>query len=358
MDTASDLVLMNLGGRNFAAVAPGDRFAQPIPNVGLFQELAASIRQGSALLAINVEGLAAKTPIYAAYARDLALLRRYHTEFQDCVRSAVRCSISGVAPGNERAWKETWQLLSGQVPTIETLQPLRLPHTIAAKPVPELVTDLQAEMHKGVERTLKPLADWLQLLAESELVGLVEWSGVDVCCYSYFRHEFTNTVTKGSKRNEVTVDDSQPFGSRTTYRILRDRTVVTQQIQERHVHHVVDAKIHKVADFPHPVPQHVSMFLDSVPASLEPHLSIVEGTITMEERHRRLLAEGTRTETEVVSVYKGSPGVLLGPFNLIGWSSDDLASGGTFSAKQKAAKRKSGSTRERLRRATGHLFAV
>jgi len=358
MDTTSDRVLVDLGGRRFAAAAPEERFAQPIPNVELFRELAAAIRQGSRLLALKPEELQTKTPIYGAYAKDLALLRRYHTEFQDCVRSAVRCSISGVAPGNERAWEEMWQLLAGQIPTTETVQPLRLPHTIAAKPIPELVTDLQAEMHKGVERTLKPLADWLQLLAESELVGLVEWSGVDVCCYSYFRHEFTNTVTKGSKRNEVTVDDSQPFGSRTTYRILRDRTVVTHQVQERHVHHVVDAKVHKVAGYPHPVPQHVAMFLDSVPASLEPHLSIVEGTITMEERHRRLLAEGTRTETEVVSVYKGSPGVLLGPFNLIGWSSDDLASGGIFSSKQKAAKRKSGSTRERLRRATGHLFSA
>lgn len=357
MDT-SDRVLMDVGGRRFAAATPEERFTQPIPNVELFRELAASIRQGSALLTLREDELAIKSPVYAAYARDLALLRRYHAEFQDCVRSSVRCSISGVAPGRERAWEEAWQLLATQIPSAGDVQPLRLPHTLAAKSIPELVADLQAEMHEGVERTLKPLADWLQLMAESELIGLVEWSGVDVCCYSYFRHEFTAAVTRGKKREEITRDDSQPLGSRTTYRILQDRTIVTRQVQERHVHHVVDARVHKVVDFPHPVPPYVALFLDSVPPSIEPHLSIVEGTITMEERHRRLIAEGTRTETEVLSVYKGSPGVLFGPFNLIGWSSDDLASGGVFSSKQKAAKQKSGSAGERLRRASGHLFTA
>ncbi|MDP3723035.1 MAG: hypothetical protein Q8R91_06020 [Candidatus Omnitrophota bacterium] len=354
----SDRVLVDLGGRRFAGADPKERFAQPIPNVELFRELAASIRQGSALLALKSDELTTKSPIYAAYAQDLALLRRCHAEFQGCVRSAVRCSITAVAPGRDRAWEEAWQLLATQIPHTADVQPLDLPHTRAAKPIPELLVELQAEMHEGVERTLRPLADWLQLLAESELIGIVEWSGVDVGCYSFFRHEFTTAVTRGKKRTEVTVDDSQRFGSKTTYRILRDRTVATTQVLERHVHHIVDAKLHKITDYPHPVPSHVAMFLNSVPASLEPHLLIVEGTITKEERHRRLIAEGTRTETEVLSVYKGSPGVLFGPFNLIGWSSDDLASGGVFSSKQKAAKRKTGSARERLRRATGHLFTA
>jgi len=358
MDTTSDRVFMEVGGRRFATVNPEERFTQPIPNVELFRELAAAIRQDSKILALVADDLETKSPIYAAYAQDLALLQRYHVEFQDCVRSAVRCSISGVAPENAHAWKEAWQLLAQQVPPAETVQPLRLPHVMAAKPIHELVADLQSEMHQGIERTLKPLADWLQLMAETELIGLIEWAGVDVCCYSYFRHEFTSTVQRGKRREEVTADDSQPLGSKTTYRILQDRTITTRQVAERHVHHVVNARVHKVADFPHPVPSHVAMFLDSVPASLEPHFSIVEGTITMEERHRRLIAEGTRTETEVLSVYKVSPGVLFGPFNLIGWSSDDLASGGVFSSKQKAAKRKAGSTRERLRRATGHLFTA
>lgn len=358
MDTMSDRVLMDVGGRRFAAAVSEERFTQPIPNVELFRELAAAIRQGSKILALVADDLKTKSPIYAAYAQDLALLRRYHAEFQDCVRSAVRCSISGAAPGGEHVWEEAWQLLAQQIPPAETVQPLYLPHVMAAKPIPELVADLQTEMHQGIERTLKPLADWLQLMAETELIGLVEWAGVDACCYSYFRHEFTSTVQRGKKREEVTVDDSQPLGAKTTYRILRDRTIMTRQVVERHVHHVVDARVHKVADFPHPIPSHVAMFLDSVPASLEPHLSIVEGMITMEERHRRLIAEGTRTETEVLSVYKASPGVLFGPFNLIGWSSDDLASGGVFSSKQKAAKRKTGSTREHLSRATGHLFTA
>ncbi|HEY4523803.1 MAG TPA: hypothetical protein VJK04_02955, partial [Candidatus Paceibacterota bacterium] len=118
------------------------------------------------------------------------------------------------------------------------------------------------------------------------------------------------------------------------------------------------AKVHKIRDYPQPVPAYVAMFLDTVPSSLEPHLSVVEGMITMEERHWRLVAEGTHTDTDVLSVFKYSPGVLLGPFNLIGWNADDIASGGVFSLKQKAAKRKTGSAREHLRRATGHLFTA
>lgn len=78
----------------------------------------------------------------------------------------------------------------------------------------------------------------------------------------------------------------------------------------------------------------------------------------MEERHRRMVAESTRTETEVLAVYKYSPGVLLGPFNLIGWSADDLATGGVFSPKQKAAKRKPRSVGGHLKRVSGHLFTA
>ena len=161
----------------------------------------------------------------------------------------------------------------------------------------------------------------------------------------------------GEKREDTTFNPERPLGQRTTYRTIRDRTTTTRYVQERHVHHVVDAKLHRLVDYPHAVPPYVAMFLDAVPASLAPHLSIVEGTITMEERHRRLIGEKTTTETEILSVYKGSPGVLLGPFNTIGWSSDDLASGGVFSAKQRVAKKQGGRPlRERVARVTGHLL--
>src|SRR3989344_6015754 len=106
MDTTSDRVVMDLGGRRMAAITPDERFTQPVPNVEFFRELAASMRQSSALLALSTEELVNKAPIYAAYAQDLAMLRRYHTEFQDCARSAVRCSIGGITPGREQVWEE------------------------------------------------------------------------------------------------------------------------------------------------------------------------------------------------------------------------------------------------------------
>lgn len=355
----SDLVTMDLGGRSLASatLAPEERFAQPVPDIEMFRDLAAAIRRQSTLVALKAETIGAKSRIYAAYARDLALLRRCHAEFQEGIRAAVRCSITGIDRMAAREWEQAWQVLSGLVPSVEPVQPIRLPHTLAAKPIPELVAELQAELNRGIERTLKPLADWLQLLAEEELIGVVEWSDVDVCCYSYFRHQITHRVAVGAKREETTFEAEQPFGQRTKYRILRDRTTTTRYVLERHVHHVVDAKLHRLPDYPHPVPPHVAMFLDAVPDSLAPYLHVVEGTITMEERRRRLIGEKTTTETEVLSVYKGSPGVLLGPFNFIGWSSDDLASGGVFSRRQLATMKRRGKPfRERLARATGHLF--
>jgi len=44
----------------------------------------------------------------------------------------------------------------------------------------------------------------------------------------------------------------------------------------------------------------------------------------MEELVKLKVSETTTIEKEVLSSYKYSPGVLLGPFNLIGWSSDDI----------------------------------
>ena len=89
----SDRVRMEVGGRRFAGTTTKERFTQPVPNVEVFRELAAAIRQDSKILALKADDLQTKLPIYAAYAQDLDLLRHHHAEFQDCIRSAVRCSI-------------------------------------------------------------------------------------------------------------------------------------------------------------------------------------------------------------------------------------------------------------------------
>ena len=66
-------------------------------------------------------------------------------------------------------------------------------------------------------------------------------------------------------------------------------------------------------------------FLNAVPVWLRTCLQIVDGQMTMEEVLRRKTSEGTVIESEVRAVYRYCPGVLLAPFNLIGWSADDLA---------------------------------
>ena len=349
----SDLVAVELGGRQIGSVTlEEERFNQPVPNIELFRDLAADIRQRSALIALKEAEVVTKQPVYDAYAKDLELIRRYHAEFKDCVHAAIRCSVNGISRPRNNTFEQTYQILAPQIPVVDAVQLLRLPHTVASRPLPNLVTELKTEANRAIGRIVKSLADWLQLLSEEELIGLVEWSDVDVCCYSYFKHEFTASVEKTRKREEITVDGSKPWGQQTTKRILRDRTTTTRQIRERHVHHIVNAKLYRITEYRDRISQHVAIFLEAIPASLERHLNVVEGTITTEERHRRLVGESTTTETEVISVYKYSPGVIFGPFNLIGWSADDLTPG-VYCAAQRQRMRS-----ERYGRIRGHLFTA
>ena len=169
----------------------------------------------------------------------------------------------------------------------------------------------------------------MQSLAEKELVGLVDWAAADVCRYHYFRHRWSEGVIREGIRREQRYDKAKPYGQRTEDRAVKEKVVQQEQFKERHIHHIVGAKMHPLAEYPQPVPKHVRVFIDSVPQWLRPHLRIVEGTITTEEVLERKVSSETVVKSEVLSVSKYSPGILFGEFNLIGWSADDLKKGAT-----------------------------
>ncbi len=330
----SDRIDVELHGRRYGVesdeLPANQRFTQDLPEV--FRELAVQLRQQSKLLDLDAGLEPAKPAIFAAYAEDLTLLKRYLEEFEACVKNAIRCSIKGSPTSSidvDDKVKKTWAELRKQIPPLGRAPLLELPASRAAKPAPQLLLELQTEFGFGVERVLRLMTYWMQLLVEQEFVGLVEWTDLDVAKYHYFRHDHTEQTLRDDSKTEHEFDPSQPIGEQNRERTTRRRVIRTSRFRERHVHHIVAAQLHRLLDYPQPVPPRIREFLESVPSWLRPKLQIVEGQITMEEQIRRQVGESVRVETEIISEYKYSPGVLLGYFNLLGWSATDLRQEGT-----------------------------
>jgi len=356
-------ISLELMGRRYGSeeLSSEEWSGQAVSDVGVFSELATSIRNRSALLALTDRPT--KELIYTAYTQDLELLRRYQTDFDVCIKAAVRCSIiadSRTAKQERERCQETWDLLKTQIPSSMHTLLIDFPYTRAALPAPQLLTEMKDQFNRGVGQILRPLADWLQVLVETEFIGLVEWGDLDVCRYHYFKHEITREVMTEQRRVERSFDPKQPYGSRNQIKLIRDQNILQRQFHERHVHHIIRAKLHRFEEYPHRVPKHVAAFINAIPTSLQPHVHIVEGTITMEEVFRRQVDEQKFVKSEVLSVDKYSPGVLLGHFNLIGWSGDDLKSGSVFYAIQQAVQKQARKRRavERNSRLIGHLFTA
>ncbi|MDP3734933.1 MAG: hypothetical protein Q8R39_00720 [bacterium] len=352
---SSDLELM--GGYLDLGYAPPERNL----DTGVFSELRAAMRRESVLLVL--EDNIAKEAIYRAYKQDLQLLQKYQQEFEALIQAAVRYAIivngSSSRQGRQRS-QETWELLKTQIPGGQTALLIDLHHTRAGLPVPQLLEELKNEFRSGVSHILRSLAEWLRVLVANEFIGLVDWTDLDVCRYHYFKHEVTKEVVSERTRNETSFDGSKPYGSRTEYRTVRDREIHERQLRERHVHHIIRAKLHGIKEYPHRVPRNVAAFIDAIPASLQPHVHIVEGMITKEEVLRRQVGEERSVSSEILSVWKASPGVLFGYFNMIGWSGDDLKSGGVFYGLQKEAQRRASKQRAAARRnrLVGRLFTA
>lgn len=325
----SDQIHVEMDSRRYGILETTDeKFRQAIP--GGLQELAADLRRGSALLALPSAPSLEKRTILDAYAKDLALLEARIREFEDCVRQAIRSSIiTGQKSASRRVvedkTEQTWSAIRKELPPLAKVPLMELPFTRAAKAPAELLEELKLEFERATQLILQHFTFWLHRLVEREFVGLVEWADLDVCRYHYFRHAYTETEIERKERLERTIDPSQEWGERTQEKLVEERRVRREQFRERHIHHIMSAKLYRLDEYRMLLPPRVQQFLDAVPQWLRPNLQIVDGQITMEEILRRKVSDETVVESEVLSVYKYSPGILFGPFNLIGWSADDLA---------------------------------
>ncbi len=314
--------------RQFGTEVTDEGFSNPTPEI--FNELKVKLVNESALLALDPEVVNDKNEVYSAYATDLKRLRTVLQGFEKWVRLGIRCSILPVFNGvsakeeAEKAATSLWEEMQDRVPQLAKRPLLYLPHTLAAKPVPQLVTVLKEEYTEGVEQVLRTLTCWLQILVDEEFVGLVEWTADDVCRYHFFRYQRERTTLQDKEEDRITFREELPEGQRTLYQRVRGKTVRKDDFQERHVHHIVNARPWGLEEYPYKVPSRVAEFIQGTPGWLRPLVNIVTGTITMEEVIRWKTGSRTDVEEEVISEYTGSPTVAIGPFSFIGWNDADL----------------------------------
>ena len=305
------------------------KYPRSTPKV--FGSVRLQLCEQSKLLALHDHAALDKKGVIDAYTHDLALLKRHIEEFEACIRRAIYYSILkgkntyGKYEDADKETASTWTSLKEQIPPLAQAPLLELPATRAAKESAVLLQELKEEFGLGVERVLALLALWLQLLAERQFVGLIEWTAEDVCRYHYFRYQQIAEVVDIQNRQEITADPSKDYGQRVTYTGIQDKTVRQRMFQERHVHHVALADHCTVREYTDRVPERVRDFVRSIPEWLVGEIGVASGTITQEEIIRLNVEDQTTVESTAVSVSKGSPAVTLGEFALIGWNTDDVA---------------------------------
>lgn len=314
---SSDRITVEISSRTFGTTTKAhQKYLQDVPPE--FSPLAGQLRKQSALLALHPDH-ATREQVWAAYGTDLKLLQEHSSQFQAFMRAAIKCSVKTKASaGNDRdaVASDTYAMLEKNIPAIGNAPLLELSHIRAAKPADEQLFELQEEFEEGIGRLLRLFSFWLQMLVEAELVGLAEWSTDDVCRYHYFRHSMEEKVVSEKIKKETETKDNGWF----KVTEIADETITQTLFKERHIHTVVAAKCWSLPDYPRPVPKRIAALLDEVPKWLMPLIRIVDGQMTMEEVVRINQEERTIERSEIRGVYEYEPGILLGTFNLAGFT--------------------------------------
>ncbi len=165
-----------------------------------------------------------------------------------------------------------------------------------------------------MDRIARRVATSLDCLAEHDVVGLIDWKSSDVCKFHFFRWDIVSTTTVSHKHE----------GDIMSWNTLVTTSVKTDEInQTRHVHHLVNAAMHTVADYSRPMPERITKLIAEAPFWLKPHLVIVDGTETLCEVIKKKVGVVTRRNVE--SVLRYDPAVALGRLVLGGWGESEIA---------------------------------
>ncbi len=317
-------VPLNFQGRAFG-VREEPRLKFVTEDEGCFPGLIHQLCEESVLLGLAKSGPSGLTSgvVWEAYGHDLKLLQRYRSEFEECMRAAVRCSVAvkDKTKTEEKA-ERTYSMLVGRIPALGKVPLLELSHIRAAKPPATQLYELCEEFRAGVQRLLNLFGYWLQMLVEAELFGLADWSATDVCRYHYFRHEITETTLA----KKTTVTKVQASEDRVWNKITELTMQQVSQVlfQERHIHTIVAAQTWDFQNYPRQVPGRVAEFLSAVPVWLRPHIKIADGQMTMEEVVRMDVDRQVVELTTLADRYEYEPGVLLGNYAATGWNLVDM----------------------------------
>lgn len=336
--TTDDLMLL-LGGRHYGAfMDAADRLSQEVPD--FLDPLVTDFRQSSKLLALNPTSNLDHDMIFDAYKADVLFLSGRQSDFEQMIKSAVaasmkykdnRSQISYIDGYDEhdrprrRTKAEDWDTIKAHMPRMENIPLIDLSAERASHPAGQLLAELKNEVEAGINRLLRRICFWLDELVDREYIGLVAFTGSTAGHYYYFRPFVTEEEINRKAQETVSEDPLRPFGSRITYKTVDKRTYRVTESLERHDHHIVRAKIEVLEDFQQLIPSRIlENLLNKTPGWLRSHLRVVSGEITKEEIRRRIVREHEET-LEIVSVWKGSPAITIGPYALAGWSSDDIA---------------------------------
>ena len=274
----------------------------PVPKE--MDALAEALTRQSRLLALAADS--GQTEIYDAYGHDLKLLSGYRDAFRATVEAAIRARTAS----DETSAQAFLDRMTAQLSEVVHEPTLNLgPDALRLEPA-DLLRQLQRQFRADVESLKQGVAVWLHVLAESDYVSVIEWFGPKALRYHFFR------VDAARREQGRKVEQSgNVFVGITTTTTVESAVQVTH---ERRVHTVVNAEAHDPSTYLRKVPERIARLMDAVPAEIRPFVTIIDGTVTEEEVHRRLVSK--HVEVERRSVYTPDPALaLFNTWAINGW---------------------------------------
>ena len=266
--------------------------------------LRAALEQRSRLLALAENSR--PEDIYDAFGKDLELLVRYRDAFKSTVDAAVRARASA-ADATAQAFLDP---IAGQIAEVVFEPTLDLGPNAVRLQADALRRALQDQFRADVASLVRCVAVWLHVLAESQFVSVIEWFNPRAVRYHFFR---ADSERREIERKRMVTGDA--FSGRT---VTTTKRFQNDLFSERRVHTLVNAEIHTPEEYRQRVPRRIAQLIDAIPGEVKPFVSIIDGTVSQEEIHRRLTE--SRIETTTRSVFIPDPALaLFNSWAINGW---------------------------------------
>jgi len=251
------------------------------PRQGVWVEVLGYFLEMSALISLTEP---TKDQVFAAYQRDLAQLEKWAKELRGFFLATIDAACT---------YKHGQDALAGKmkhrIPAPDKWLTIKLDIELASLSTCDLLTNLQDQYRACAEGLINVLAEWLDVLLETEQVGRIEWASQGVCSFSFFT--FNRRV-------------------RETH-----REILTESLLTWRQHHLVQATAYSLAEYSAPKPNRVSTFLAATPDWLKPFIRVVDGLLVREFTHEMPLG---------ISRAVRDPALCFGDAVLLGWTMGEV----------------------------------